>query len=143
MSGTFWTLTLSDCCTTCLLHSLCYFNLKLFPLSETLTLLIWTFSILGPVIVPGPTRIKKSRSGVSLTWLDDQTMKIRLANNSTDKILLTPTDNMPGGLFVPCLFSGTFEGGCVWFMLNILTNFHYNIIYRPFLKLSIDIFKKY
>jgi len=63
----------------------------------------------GPLTLPGPTRIKKSPSEVALTWLDDQTMKIRLADNTTDKILLAPADNMPG-LFVPCLFSGTFEG---------------------------------
>ena len=31
-----------------------------------------------------------------------------MADNSTDKILLTEADNIPG-LFVPCLFSGTFE----------------------------------
>ena len=36
-------------------------------------------------------------------------MKIRLADNTTDKIHLTPADNLPG-LFVPCLFSGTLEG---------------------------------
>ena len=73
------------------------------------TILIKIFSILGPVTTPGPTRIEKSPSEVALTWLDDQTMKIRLADNTTDKILLAPADNIPG-VFVPCLFSGTFQG---------------------------------
>ena len=71
--------------------------------------MIKIFSILGPVTTPGPTRIEKSPSEVALTWLDDQTMKIRLADNTTDKILLIPADNIPG-VFVPCLFSGTFQG---------------------------------
>ena len=46
---------------------------------------------------------------MALTWLDDRTLKIRFADNTTDKILLIPADNIPG-LSVPCLFSGTFEG---------------------------------
>ena len=46
---------------------------------------------------------------MALTWLDDRTLKIRFADNTTDKILLIPADNIPG-LSVPCLFSGTFKG---------------------------------
>ena len=58
---------------------------------------------------PAPTRIEKTASKMALTWLDDRTLKIRFADNTTDKILLIPADNIPG-LSVPCLFSGTFEG---------------------------------
>ena len=34
---------------------------------------------------------------------------MRLADNTTDKILLTPTNNIPG-IVVPCLFSGVLQG---------------------------------
>ena len=51
-------------------------------------------------------RIEKSASDITLAWLDDQTLKIVLADNTTDKILLNPANNIPG---LPCIFFGTFE----------------------------------
>ena len=57
----------------------------------------------------GPVRIEKSPSDVALTWLDEQTLEMVLADNTTHQILLNVAENIPG-LVAPCLFSGTIEG---------------------------------
>ena len=38
-------------------------------------------------------------------WLDENTLSIQFADNTTDKIFLSPANNIPG-LIVPCVFSG-------------------------------------
>ena len=38
-------------------------------------------------------------------WLDENTLTIQFADNTTDKIFLSPANNIPG-LIVPCVFSG-------------------------------------
>ena len=49
-----------------------------------------------------------SPSEIKLTWLDEQTLEMRMADNTTDKILLSPANNIPG-IVVPCLFSGLLQ----------------------------------
>ena len=39
-------------------------------------------------------------------WLDENTLTILFADNTTDKIFLSPANNIPG-LIVPCVFSGS------------------------------------
>ena len=39
-------------------------------------------------------------------WLDENTLTIQFADNTTDKIFLSPANNIPG-LIVPCVFSGS------------------------------------
>ena len=39
-------------------------------------------------------------------WLDENTLSIQFADNTTDKIFLSPANNIPG-LVVPCVFSGS------------------------------------
>ena len=60
------------------------------------------------MLFPGPTSVEKSASEIKLTWLDEQTLEMRLADNTTDKILLTPANNIPG-VVVPCVFSGVLQ----------------------------------
>ena len=55
---------------------------------------------------PGLRTIKDSQSEVALTWLDDWTLRIRFADNTTDVISLKLADNIPG-VVVPCLFTGS------------------------------------
>ena len=57
----------------------------------------------------GPVRIEKLPSKVALTWVDERTLEMVLADNTTYKIPLVPAENIPG-LVVPCLFSGTIDG---------------------------------
>jgi len=80
--------------------------------ASTLVVLLATIgSIQGdsPSLLPGPTSVERSPSEIKLTWLDEQTLEMRLlADNSTDKIFLSPANNIPG-LVVPCLFSGTLQ----------------------------------
>ena len=61
---------------------------------------------LGSLTKPGLRTIKNSQSEVALTWLDDRTLRIRFADNSTDVISLKLANNIPG-IVVPCLFSGS------------------------------------
>ena len=39
-------------------------------------------------------------------WLDENTLSIQFADNTTDKIFLSLANNIPG-LVVPCVFSGS------------------------------------
>ena len=58
----------------------------------------------------GPARIEKSLSReASLTWLDEQTLEMKLRDNTTHQIPLTVAENIPG-IIDPCLFSGTIVG---------------------------------
>merc|ERR1711962_1088441 len=56
----------------------------------------------------GRTRVETSYSPseIKLGWLDENTLTIQFADNTTDKIFLFPANNIPG-LVVPCVFSGT------------------------------------
>ena len=47
-----------------------------------------------------------SPTEIKLSWLDENTLTIQFADNTTDKIFLSPANNIPG-LVVPCVFSGT------------------------------------
>ena len=57
----------------------------------------------------GPVRIEKLPSKVVLTWVNERTLEMVLANNATYKIPLVSAENIPG-VVVPCLFSGTIAG---------------------------------
>ena len=57
----------------------------------------------------GPVRIEKLPSKVVLTWVNERTLEMVLANNATYKIPLASAKNIPG-VVVPCLFSGTIDG---------------------------------
>ena len=54
----------------------------------------------------GPTVEKSPSRGVALTWLDGETLEMKLADNTTYKIILTMAENIPG-VVDPCVFSGT------------------------------------
>jgi len=56
-----------------------------------------------------PTWIEKLPSEISLTWVDERTLEMVLPDNSTYKIPLVQTNNIPG-LVTPCLFSGKIDG---------------------------------
>ena len=47
-----------------------------------------------------------SPTEIKLGWLDENTLTIQFADNTTDKIFLSPANNIPG-LIVPCVFSGS------------------------------------
>ena len=44
-----------------------------------------------------------------MTWLDEQTLEMKLSGNTTYHIPLTVAENIPG-IIDPCLFSGTIVG---------------------------------
>ena len=54
----------------------------------------------------GPTVEKSPSRGVALTWLDEETLEMKMADNTTYKIILTVAKNIPG-VVDPCVFSGT------------------------------------
>ena len=54
----------------------------------------------------GPTVEKSPSSDVALTWLDEETLEMKMADNTTYKIILTVAENIPG-IVDPCVFSGT------------------------------------
>merc|ERR1711962_433306 len=56
----------------------------------------------------GRTRVETSYSPteIKLGWLDENTLTILFADNTTDKIFLSPANNIPG-VIVPCVFSGS------------------------------------
>ena len=47
-------------------------------------------------------------SDVQVTWVNNSTLEIKFADNSTDRILLSPSSNIPGQV-TPCLFSGSLK----------------------------------
>merc|ERR1711962_1600768 len=66
-------------------------------------------AIQGDLLPPlsGRTRVETSSSPteIKLGWLDENTLSIQFADNTTDKIFLSQANNIPG-LIVPCVFSG-------------------------------------
>ena len=57
----------------------------------------------------GPTVEKSPSRGVALTWLEEETLEMKLADNTTHQILLSVAENIPG-VVDPCLFSGILVG---------------------------------
>jgi len=78
------------------------------------TMVVVLFATIGslqgdsPSLLPGPTSVERSGSEIKLSWVDEQTLEMRLPDNTTAKIPLTPANNIPG-IVVPCLFSGLLQ----------------------------------
>ena len=54
----------------------------------------------------GPTVEKSPSRGVALTWLDEETLEMKMADNTTYKIILTVAENIPG-VVAQWVISGT------------------------------------
>ena len=67
------------------------------------------FCFLVPLTTHGSRGFEKALSEITLTWLDEQTLEMKLADNTTHEIELIAAKNIPG-IDVPCLFSGVLPG---------------------------------
>ena len=67
------------------------------------------FCFLVPLTTHGSRGFEKALSEITLIWLDEQTLEMKLADNTTHEIELIAAKNIPG-IDVPCLFSGVLPG---------------------------------